>query len=120
MLIAGLWTEVSLTQTALSALAEGYRVFFVSDCSGGMSREAHEDAKTRMVQAGATPINVAAVIAEWTPEFTSDERQRVNPSWMRYASMAGLATQYLVDQLTWLRSVGNERANTLAQPRAGS
>ena len=99
LLIAGLWTEVCLAQTALSALADGYRVFFVSDCSGGMSEEAHEDAKTRMVQAGATPVNFAAVIAEWTPEFTSEERQRVNPTWMRYASMAGLATQYGFAQL---------------------
>jgi nicotinamidase-related amidase len=62
LLIAGLWTEVCLAQTAISALAEGYRVFFISDCSGGMSVEAHEDAKTRLVQAGATPINWMAII----------------------------------------------------------
>ena len=99
LLIAGLWTEVCLAQTALSALAEGYRVFFVSDASGGTSQEAHDDAKTRLVQAGATPINSSAVMAEWTPDFTSDERRRVNPTWMRYASMAGLATQYGFAQL---------------------
>jgi hypothetical protein len=29
---------------------DGYRVFFVSDCSGGMSVEADEDAKRRLVQ----------------------------------------------------------------------
>ena len=63
LLIAGLWTEVCLAQTALSALAEGYRVFFVSDASGGTSQEAHDDAKTRLVQAGATPINTSAVMA---------------------------------------------------------
>ena len=48
LLIAGLWTEVCLAQTAVSAIAEGYRVFFISDCSGGMSDEAHEDAKARL------------------------------------------------------------------------
>jgi nicotinamidase-related amidase len=98
LLIAGIWTEVCLAQTAVSALAEGYRVFFVSDCSGGMSREAHEDAKTRLVQAGATPINWMAIICEWTPDFTTDERHRVNPPVMKHGSMAGLAVEYLVAQ----------------------
>ena len=98
LLIAGIWTEVCLAQTAVSALAEGYRVFFVSDCSGGMSREAHEDAKTRLVQAGATPINWMAIICEWTPDFTTDERNRVNPPVMKHGSMAGLAVEYLVAQ----------------------
>jgi nicotinamidase-related amidase len=98
LLIAGLWTEVCLAQTAVSALAEGYRVFFVSDCSGGMSVEAHQDAKTRLVQAGATPINWMAVICEWTPDFTTEERNRVNPPVMEHGSMAGLAVEYLVAQ----------------------
>ena len=44
-------------------------MFFVSDCSGGMSAEAHEDAKTRLVQAGAAPINGMAIICEWTPDY---------------------------------------------------
>jgi nicotinamidase-related amidase len=98
LLIAGLWTEVCLAQTAISALADGYRVFFISDCSGGMSVEAHEDAKARLVQAGATPINWMAIICEWTPDFTTEERNRVNPSVMRHGSMAGLAVEYLVAQ----------------------
>ena len=98
LLMAGLWTEVCLAQTAISAMSEGYRVFFVSDCSGGMSLEAHEDAKTRLVQAGATPINWMALICEWTPDYTTDERQRVNPPVMEHGSMAGLAVEYLVAQ----------------------
>jgi len=99
LLIAGLWTEGCLAQTAISALAEGYRVFSISDCSGGMSVEAHEDAKTRLVQAGATPINWMAVVLEWTPDFTTEERERVNPPVMKYGSMAGLAVEYLVAQI---------------------
>jgi nicotinamidase-related amidase len=98
LLIAGLWTEVCLAQTAVSAMAEGYRVFFVSDCSGGMSDEAHEDAKARLVQAGATPINWVAVICEWTPDFTTEERNRVIPAVMKYGSMPGLSVEYLVAQ----------------------
>ena len=63
-----------------------------------MSAEAHEDAKTRLVQAGATPINWVAIICEWTPDFTTDERQSVNPPVMKHGSMAGLAVEYLVAQ----------------------
>jgi nicotinamidase-related amidase len=106
LLIAGLWTEVCLAQTAISAMAEGYRVFFVSDCSGGMSVEAHEDAKARLVQAGATPINWMAVICEWTPDFTTEERNRVNPPVMKHGSMAGLAVEYLVAQMDAPAPVG--------------
>jgi nicotinamidase-related amidase len=98
LLIAGLWTEVCLAQTAVSAIADGYRVFFISDCSGGLSDEAHEDAKTRLVQAGATPINWVAVICEWTPDFTSEERNRVVPFVMKYGSMAGISLEYLIAQ----------------------
>ena len=38
LLMAGLWTEVCLAQTALSALKDGYTVYFVSDCSGGVTQ----------------------------------------------------------------------------------
>ena len=43
LLMAGLWTEVCLAQTAIAALADGYRVFFVSDCSGGLTVESDQD-----------------------------------------------------------------------------
>jgi nicotinamidase-related amidase len=98
LLMAGLWTEVCLAQTAVSAMADGYRVFFISDCSGGLSEEAHEDAKARLVQAGATPINWIAVVCEWTPDYTSEERNRAIPSVMKYGSMAGISVEYLVAQ----------------------
>ena len=39
-----------------------------------------------------------AVICEWTPDYTTDERQCVNPPVMEHGSMAGLAVEYLVAQ----------------------
>ena len=65
-------------QTVLPALKEGFDVYFVSDCSGGVSKEAHEDAKARMIQAGAKPITWMALLCEWTPDYTSPERARLN------------------------------------------
>jgi nicotinamidase-related amidase len=68
LVMAGIQTEVCLAQTALGALQDGYCVFYVSDCSAGSTTEAHEDAKVRMTQAGASPINWVAVTAEWAPD----------------------------------------------------
>src|SRR4029077_9660203 len=75
LIIAGLITEVCLCQSVLAALKDGFDVYFVSDCSGGITTESHEDAKTRMVQAGARPVSLWAVVGEWAPDYTSAERQ---------------------------------------------
>ncbi len=79
LVVAGIWTEVCLAQTVLSAIKDGYTVHFVSDCSGGLSQEAHEDGKRRMVEAGANGINWVALATEWTPDYTTPEREALNP-----------------------------------------
>jgi len=57
LVMAGLVTKVCLAQSVLAARKDGYDVYFVSDCSGGVTKEAHDDAKVRMTMAGAQPIN---------------------------------------------------------------
>src|SRR6202049_1874275 len=54
--MAGLWTEICLLMPVLSALADGYDVYFLTDASGGASREAHDMAVQRMIQAGRLPV----------------------------------------------------------------
>lgn len=56
IVIAALWTEVCGVGPVLSAIEEGYEVYFVTDASGGVSKEAHDMAVQRMIQAGAQPI----------------------------------------------------------------
>jgi len=56
IVIAALWTEVCGVGPALSALEQGYEVYFVTDASGGVSDDAHNMAVQRMVKAGAIPI----------------------------------------------------------------
>lgn len=99
LIMAGLWTEVCLVQTVLPALKDGYDVYFVSDASGGISKEAHEDAKARMIQAGARPISWMAVVAEWTPDYTSPERMALTDALLRYGGGVSLAAQYLFAQV---------------------
>ena len=56
IVIAALWTEVCGVGPVLSAIEQGYEVYFVTDASGGVSDDAHNMAVQRMVQAGAHPI----------------------------------------------------------------
>lgn len=99
LIMAGLWTEVCLAQTVLPALKDGYEVYFVSDASGGVSKEAHEDAKSRMIQAGARPINWMAVVAEWTPDYTSPERMALTDVLIRHGAGVSLSAQYMLAQV---------------------
>jgi nicotinamidase-related amidase len=95
LLMAGIWTEVCLAQTALSAIKDGYTVYFISDCAGGVTLEAHEDAKQRMVQAGANGINWIALVTEWTPDFTTAERDAVYPGILAHDGAVALAVEYI-------------------------
>ncbi len=59
LVISALWTEVCLTFPALMALKEGYKVYVVTDTSGGTSVDGHEHSVQRIVQAGAIPVTWA-------------------------------------------------------------
>ena len=100
LIMAGLVTEVCLAQSVLAAQKEGYEVYFVPNCSGGASVEAHEDAKARMVQAGARPIDWLAVISEWAPDYTSPERAALGDVWSRRGGIINLAGDYVLAQVT--------------------
>jgi nicotinamidase-related amidase len=99
LVMAGLWTEVCLAQTTISARKAGYEVYFISDASGGMSREAHDDAKVRMVNAGATPMTWMATIAEWCPDNSSPEYARLYPIVIEHGGGLGISVEYVVAQL---------------------
>src|SRR5258706_488885 len=52
LIIAALWTENCLAMPVIQSLADGYDVFFVTDASGGVSREAHDMAGFRVGEGG--------------------------------------------------------------------
>ena len=79
LLIAGLWTEICVAMPAIQALDDGYAVYVVTDASGGTTREAHDMAVQRMVQAGVAPITAGAVMAE------------LQRDWAREATVPGVA-----------------------------
>ncbi|MFD7880284.1 hydrolase [Streptomyces sp. NPDC059766] len=73
LVIAGLWTEVCVVLPTLSALAQGYEVYVVTDASGGVSPQAHEHAVQRMIQAGAVPVTWVQVLLELQRDWARTE-----------------------------------------------
>ncbi len=85
IIIAALWTEVCLIGPVLSALEEGYEVYFVADASGGVSDEAHAMAIERMIQAGAVPTTWLQVMLEWQRDWARQET---------YDAVTGIAKEH--------------------------
>ncbi|MFE7094413.1 hydrolase [Streptomyces erythrochromogenes] len=73
IVLSGLWTEVCLVLPALSALAQGYEVYVVTDASGGVSPAAHEHALQRMLAAGAVPVTWVQVLLELQRDWARAE-----------------------------------------------
>ena len=72
LIFAALWTEICLAYPVIHSLADGYDVSFVTDASGGTSREAHDMAVLRMIQAGATPLTWIGVMSEWQRDWARE------------------------------------------------
>jgi nicotinamidase-related amidase len=73
LVLAGLWTGVCIVGPALSALAQGYEVYFIADACGDVSVEAHERAVQRMVQAGARPMTSLQYMLELQRDWARTE-----------------------------------------------
>ncbi len=77
IVIAALWTEVCGVGPVLSAIEQGYEVYFVTDASGGVSDDAHNMAVQRMVQAGARPITWLQYMLELQRDWMRQETYTV-------------------------------------------
>lgn len=73
IIFAGLWSSNCIAISVLSALESGYDVLFVPDACGDVSKEAHEMAMMRMIQAGAQPLNWQSVGLELLRDWTDEE-----------------------------------------------
>lgn len=85
LIIAALWTEVCGVGPVLSALEDGYEVYFVTDASGGVSADAHNMAVQRMIQAGAVPVTWLQVMLEWQRDWARGET---------YEAVTGIAKEH--------------------------
>lgn len=72
LIIAGIVTEVCVAFPALSALAEGYEVFVVTDASGTFNDMTRQAAWDRMVAAGAQLMTWFGVACELHRDWRND------------------------------------------------
>lgn len=65
LVLSGLWTSMCMAFTALRGLREGFNVFGVMDAASSESKDAHNMAIERMIQAGVVPCTWMQVVSEW-------------------------------------------------------
>ncbi len=100
IVLAGLWTSVCITGPALSAIAEGYDVYILTDACGDVSKEAHETSIERMVQAGVKPMTSVQYLLELQRDWARKSTYvQVNDLIKKYAGGYGLGVQYAQEML---------------------
>ncbi|MFI6284550.1 isochorismatase family protein [Streptomyces sp. NPDC051018] len=84
VVMAGIVTSVCLAFPAVDAIADGYEVAFVADAVGDATREIHDTAVLRLVQAGAVPVTTIALMAEWFRDWKSPLAAAARELWVPY------------------------------------
>ncbi len=72
LIIAGIVTDVCVAMPTLSALAEGFEVFVVTDASGTFNTTVRDAAWSRMTQQGAQLMNWFSVACELHRDWRND------------------------------------------------
>jgi nicotinamidase-related amidase len=100
IVLAGLWTSVCIVGPALSAISEGYDVYVITDASGDVSKEAHDQAIARMVQAGAHPMTSIQYLLELQRDWARSETYvPVTNLVKKYGGAYGIGIQYAHEML---------------------
>jgi nicotinamidase-related amidase len=95
IVLAGLWTSVCIVGPALSALDQGFEVYVITDASGDITEEAHNQAVTRMVQAGARPMTSLQYLLELQRDWARSETyDHTNRTAMRFGGAYGIGISY--------------------------
>lgn len=102
LVIAGLWTEVCVVFPALSALSDGFEVYVISDASGGVSREAHDMAMERLIQAGVKPVTSMQYVLEVHRDWARKDKYReIGAIAERWGGTYGLGIDYKANMIAW-------------------
>lgn len=100
VVFAGLWTSVCIVGPVLSAIDEGYDVYFIADASGDITEEIHNQSVHRMIQAGATPITSMQYLLELQRDWARQETYTpVNDLVQKYGGSYGIGIQYTREML---------------------
>ena len=95
IVIAGLWTTVCIVEPALSAIADGYEVYIITDACGDVSVEAQDMAVRRMIQAGARPMTSLQYLLELQRDWARKSTYAaVIDLVVKYGGAYGIGAQY--------------------------
>jgi nicotinamidase-related amidase len=73
IVLAGLWTEACVLFPSIDLLQAGYEVYVPTDACGDITKEAHERAVQRLVQAGAVPVTSLQFLFELQQDWARGE-----------------------------------------------
>jgi len=100
IVLAGLWTGVCIVGPALSAIAEGYEVYIITDACGDVSKEAHDMAIQRMVAAGVQPMTSVQYLLELQRDWArTGTYKAVTDLVKKYGGAYGVGIQYAHEML---------------------
>jgi nicotinamidase-related amidase len=84
LVIGGIVTSVCAAFPAINALEDGYQVAILADATGDDTKETHDTAIMRLVQAGVVPMTTLAMMAEWFRDWASPLAQHATELWLPY------------------------------------
>ncbi|UEG50339.1 hydrolase [Ferruginibacter lapsinanis] len=100
IVFAGLWTSVCIVGPALSAKAEGYDVYVITDACGDVSKEAHDVAIQRLIQQGIKPITSIQYLLELQRDWARGATYKpVTDLVKKYGGAYGIGIQYAHEML---------------------
>jgi nicotinamidase-related amidase len=100
IVFAGLWTSVCIAGPVLSAIADGYEVYVITDASGDLTKEAHEMSIQRMIQAGAKPLTSTQYVLELQRDWGRGATYvAVTSLFKKYGGAYGIGIQYAGEML---------------------
>ena len=116
VVVSGLWTEVCNNSFALCAMLEGgYEIYMVADASGGTSKEAHDYAMQRMIQAGVVPVTWQQVMLEWQRDWAHrDSYEAVMAVVKEHSGAYGMGVDYAYTMVHKAPQRGASSHETLA------
>lgn len=100
LVIAGLWTSVCIVGPVLSAIADGYEVYVVTDACGDVSKDSHDMGIVRMTQAGAKMMTATQYVLELQRDWARGETYKaVTDLFVKYGGAYGIGIQYSREML---------------------
>ena len=95
LVIAGLWTSVCIVGPVLSAIADGYEVYVITDACGDVSKASHDMGIVRMTQAGAKMMTATQYVLELQRDWARGETYKaVTDLFVKYGGAYGIGIQY--------------------------